>query len=209
MISDDLRSEKYISTDYAEAQKQLHTNDKYGMASLSYGRIISDLVESQNCKSLTDYGAGKCRLLGALRKSIRNTVQYFPYDPAFPEYGEAKSADLVVCLDVLEHIEPDKLDGVLQHLASLVLKVGLFSIHTKAAKKILPDGRNAHLIQQPFSWWAGKLLPYFEIVQVTPVPKGFWIMVSAKEPRDELRPHIALVPEVGRRRLLKRLIESI
>jgi hypothetical protein len=42
------------------------------------------------------------------------------------------------------------------------------------------DGRNAHLIQKPSSWWLPKLCQHFEIAQLGRDQHGFWVLV---EPR--------------------------
>ena len=108
------------------------------------------------------------------------TLDYRPYDPAFPDYGEARSADLLCCIDVLEHIEPPFLDNVLDDLARLTVKVGMFSVHTGPAMKILSDGRNAHLIQQPSSWWLPRLCQRFEIEYLQKVENGFFVVVRRR-----------------------------
>ena len=110
--------------------------------------------------------------------------EYQPYDPAFPGYGAAKPADLVCCIDVLEHIEPKLLDNVLKELARITKGLGFFTIHMGPAGKVLSDGRNAHLIQKPTSWWLPKLCNYFEInnMQLHQVfGKGFMVIVSPKQ----------------------------
>jgi len=88
---------------------------------------------------------------------------------------------------VLEHIEPDFIDAVLLDLRSITQKVGFFSIATGAARKVLKDGRNAHLIQKPSSWWLPKLCEHFEIMQLGRDRHGFWVVT---EPRaDAALPH--------------------
>jgi len=94
---------------------------------------------------------------------VTDGLQYQPYDPAFPEYGPPKAADLVCCIDVLEHTEPELLNNVLQELSTLVTRAGFFTIHQGPAGKTLSDGRNAHLIQKPTSWWLPRLSQFFEI----------------------------------------------
>jgi hypothetical protein len=168
-----------ISSDYLTKQKELHQNPRYGSASVDYAPIIIDILETTGFRSICDYGAGKCRL-GVILKKKMPMIDYFPYDPAFPEYGPAKPAELVACIDVLEHIEPEFLENVIQELSCLTTHVGFFSIHTGPAKKTLADGRNAHLIQKPASWWLERLLPYFDIIQLTPVKRGFWVIVQHK-----------------------------
>jgi hypothetical protein len=107
-----------------------------------------------------------------------------PYDPVFPEYGEPKSADLVCCIDVLEHIEPELIDSVILELSKITSNLGFFSIHMGPAGKILSDGRNAHLIQKPSSWWLKKLTDYFEILHLQShqmMGSGIWLVVKRKD----------------------------
>jgi hypothetical protein len=70
-------------------------------------------------------------------------------------------ADVVVCNDVLEHVEPEHLDEVLKHMASLAKKAIVLTVATVPAVKTLADGRNAHLIVENARWWYTKLEPYF------------------------------------------------
>ena len=109
-----------ISEDYRRQQQALHRNPNYGVASLGFAPIIQQLIAQFDAKSLSDYGAGKQNLRKAL-EAAGVSLDYRPYDPAFPEYGEARPADLVCCIDVLEHIEPEYLDNVLDELKSLAL----------------------------------------------------------------------------------------
>ena len=106
------------------------------------------------------------------------TFKYYPYDPVFPEYGEPREADLVCCIDVLEHIEPQYLKNVLQDLSKITINLGFFTIHTGPANKLLSDGRNAHLIQKPLSWWIPKICDYFEIIQLQRTNSGFWVLTK-------------------------------
>jgi hypothetical protein len=172
-----------ISTEYLDEQKLLHLNPNYGVASLSFAPIVADLVRQTEIRSISDYGAGKKNLLVGLKRSGIDAIDYYPYDPAFDEYGEPRSADLVCCIDVLEHIEPDKLENVLAELARITINLGFFSIHMGPAAKVLSDGRNAHLIQQPSSWWLPKLVKYFEILHLQShqmMGNGIWVVVKPK-----------------------------
>jgi hypothetical protein len=169
-----------ISDDYRRQQQELHRNPDYGVASLGFAPMVYDIIVARKIRSISDYGAGKCNLLKALREQHGLQPEYFPYDPAFPEYGPPRPADLVCCIDVLEHIEPDFLPTVLSELRSITVNCGFFSIHSDPAVKHLPDGRNAHLIQQPSSWWLPKLCEHFEIRNLETVAGGFWVFC---EPR--------------------------
>jgi hypothetical protein len=169
-----------ISQGYLALQRELHKNPNYGVASLAYAPMVASLMQQANVRSLSDYGAGKCNLHKALQEHGVKGYEYFPYDPVFPEYGPPKPADLVCCIDVLEHIEEDYLVSVLLDLKRITRKIGFFSIHTGAAAKVLTDGRNAHLIQQPASWWLPKLCEHFEISHLQRSPGGFFVLT---EPR--------------------------
>lgn len=83
---------------------------------------------------------------------------------------------------MLEHIEPPLLNNVLAELQGIVSKIGFFTVHTGPAVKVLPDGRNAHLIQEPSSWWLKRLTDYFEVrhLQTLPNGSGFWLIVERK-----------------------------
>jgi hypothetical protein len=172
-----------ISSEYLEQQKILHQNPDYGVASLSFAPIVGDFIRQTGVQSVSDYGAGKKNLLLGLQRSGVNPTEYFPFDPVFEEYGEPRPADLVCCIDVLEHIEPEKLENVLLELSKITLNFGFFSIHTGPATKILSDGRNAHLIQQPSSWWLPRLTKYFEVLHLQShqmMGDGIWIVVKGK-----------------------------
>jgi len=173
-----------ISAAYLAEQQKLHKNLNYGVASISFAPLVAQLLRDNNWHSVHDYGAGKQRLQAELIKA-GVAVEYSAYDPAFPEYGEPRSADLVCCIDVLEHVEPAHLDAVLDELQKIVTRFGFFSIHTGAAGKVLSDGRNAHLIQAPPSWWLPHLCKRFEILHLQShrlMGSGFWVLVSANAP---------------------------
>ena len=114
-----------------------------------------------------------------LNLGLKN-FEYYPYDPVFPEYGSPKEADIVCCIDVLEHIEEVYLANVLDELKRLTIKLGFFSISTKPAQKFLKDGRNAHLIQKPASWWLPLMCSRFEIEFLQQTSIGFILIVKAK-----------------------------
>ena len=173
-----------ISENYLEIQKELHKNPNYGVASLSFAPIVAKLIKFKNIQSVSDYGAGKKNLYVGLRECGVSNIDYLPYDPAFPEYGEPQAAELVCCIDVLEHIEPELLENVLQELNRITTNLAFLSIHMGPAGKNLSDGRNAHLIQKPSSWWLPRLCQYFEIQQLQThqmMGLGIWLVVKPKQ----------------------------
>ena len=171
-----------ISEQYLAQQRELHKNPNYGVASLSYAPVIKQLLDQTGIKTLSDYGAGKCNLRKGLYDLGKSDFEYFPYDPAFPQYGPPRPAPFVCCIDVLEHIEEPFLEDVLLDLKEITTNIGFFSIHTGPASKILPDGRNAHIIQKPSSWWLPKLCQHFEIAHLQGGKGGFWVITERKPP---------------------------
>ena len=112
---------------------------------------------------LLDYGCGRIQRLTKTLKPNKS-LKYQGYDIGVPEFSDAPvPAEMVVCIDVLEHIEPEYLDNVLDHLEELTEVILFASIHTWPARRTLDDGRNVHLIQQPYQWWLPKLWERFEI----------------------------------------------
>jgi len=153
-----------ITENYRKQNAQLHAErPDYGRLSGSkWAQTVEKIAAKYEARSILDYGCGKGMLRGAL---LLGGFDVTNYDPAIPEFSATpEPADLVCCNDVLEHIEPDCLDAVLDDLKRVTKRVGLFTIATGPAKKELPDGRNAHLIQQPMRWWLPKLCERFDIV---------------------------------------------
>ena len=173
---------RVITEEYRRMQQELHKNPDYGTTSIEFAPIVRQVIEMGKLQSLSDDGAGKQNLIKTLRDKLGVNVDYRPYDPAFPEYGKAVPADLVCCIDVLEHIEPELLDNVLDDLGAITTRYGLYSIHTGPAIKVLVDGRNAHLTQKPSSWWLPRLCERFEIEALNRTAGGFYVLVSPKKP---------------------------
>ena len=150
-----------ISEAYREQNAQLHSSPRYGVGGAKWASWAITIAHRENCASILDYGCGK----GEFKKSIQ-AWDVLEYDPAIPGKGLAQTADLVVCTDVLEHIEPEYLDSVLDHLKSVTGKILLFCISNKLAKThTLPDGRNPHLSFHDSEWWKRKLSENFNIIE--------------------------------------------
>ena len=170
---------KIISQEYLDLQKELHQDENYGKASIKQAPLVKQIFEKNNFTSISDYGAGKKNLQKALFNIGLKDFQYFPFDPVFPEYGEPKPADLVCCVDVLEHIEPEYLDNTINDLKRITINTGFFNISTRPARKMLADGRNAHLIIKPVNWWLSLFLLIFYIEHLQQSETGFLILVRS------------------------------
>jgi hypothetical protein len=172
-----------ISEAYRKQQETLHKDPNYGVASVEFAPLVAGVMNHMGVTELLDYGAGKMRLWTALNEQgkVKKQFSYRAYEPADPKHcAPPKPADMVACIDVLEHVEPECLDAVLDDLKRLTLRVGLFTVHTEPAKKTLPDGRNAHLIQRDMCWWLPKFAERFDVQTLQKQSMGFSIFAVAK-----------------------------
>lgn len=156
-----------ISKDYCEAQKVMHANPKgYGGRGYVWAPTVMEIAARYGAHSILDYGAGRGTLGIALRQA---GLVCRDYDPAVPGWDDPPMfADMVSSTDVLEHIEPDKLETVLAHIRGLARKVVFLVVATRPANKRLPNGENAHLIIQHGKWWKARILEAGFTVQKGP-----------------------------------------
>jgi hypothetical protein len=139
---------------YRHQLAQLHAKQRWGADGGKHTEAVRELHRIYAPKTVLDYGCGENRLADSLKTEFRISG----YDPGIPDRAKMpKPCDLVVCTDVLEHVEPSKLDAVLDHIWRLCGAVAYFVIDVKPANAILPDGRNAHLSLHEPAWWRAKL----------------------------------------------------
>jgi 2-polyprenyl-3-methyl-5-hydroxy-6-metoxy-1,4-benzoquinol methylase len=152
-----------ISDEYKVLNQNLHSDNRfYGAIGFRHMVDILKLAAQYDTMDILDYGCGKSSLARNMPFNIHE------YDPAVAKHAAMPlPSDIVVCTDVLEHIEPLRLDDVLFHLKSLTQKAGFFTACTTKAHKFLPDGRNAHLIVENKAWWETKIKQYFKIISLT------------------------------------------
>lgn len=169
-----------ITENYRDLQAALHATGEYGTMGAQYGSLIGSMIKGLGAGCILDYGCGSRQsLLKTLR--LPPDVAYEGYDPAIPAHSETPiPADLVCCIDVLEHIEPELLDNVLDDLCGLCDPYGFFTVHTGPARKVLLDGRNAHLTQEGLGWWLPKFASRVDIAGIFMLPAGFCIFVQSK-----------------------------
>jgi hypothetical protein len=175
------QSASLISENYRMMQTELHRNPNYGVASVEYAPLVADVMQKVGTRELLDYGAGKGRLGATLEDMFDEPFTIHHYDPAIPQWcAPPEPCRFVACIDVLEHIEPNLIDNVLDDLKRVTAAVGVFTVHTGPAAKVLLDGRNAHLIHKPAAWWLPKFMDRFELAQFQRMAMGFWIVVERK-----------------------------
>lgn len=166
----------------SEAQRRLNRtlheqNDHFGNradgAGLA-GRLPQALLRMHElgiCNSVLDYGTGKGKLVQRLRKEIGAKVDVEGYDPAVPAWAEKpkQQVDILICLDVLEHIEMESIDAVLMEIKHLTRRFCYLVVDLQPAIKQLSDGRNAHILLAPPDWWVNKLSQLFPCIAAFPI----------------------------------------
>ena len=182
-----------ISADYSALLTEKHSTDaEWGASGPKFADRVIPLIMQTESGTVIDYGCGK----GALADVINSQLGLEPvlYDPGIPAHANPPKdpADIVICTDVLEHVEPELLDNVLEHIAHLTKKAAYLIIHTGDCGHKLPDGRAAHLIQQPRGWWEAVLLEssfaeYFEFsFSPTDNPNRFEVIMTRRtEPMSD------------------------
>lgn len=173
-----------ISEAYKREQEILHLDPEYGQASVSYAPMVSKIANKLKCTSLLDYGCGKAKLFQHLQ--VEHEMKLQAYDPAVPGFsGEPIPMQMVTCIDVLEHVEPECLDAVLDDLVRVTMYVGFFTVCTVPAKKTLSDGSNAHRIIEEPEWWLPKLMSRFDVQTFQAIPDGFFVIAFKKHKEIE------------------------
>lgn len=148
------------NADLVDYYARTHDARVYGTSSVKYIRHLRPEIAILRPRSILDYGCGQSIFLDCL--DLGYEVELLRYDPAIPAYAKLpeKKADLLVSIDVLEHIEEEDLDQVMTEMRASA-RHALIVIDTRPANHMLPDGRNAHVSLHPHDWWRERLSRHF------------------------------------------------
>lgn len=149
-------------SDLIEQYRILHQDPKVfrGLSVLPYAGEIKKLCAETGAKTLLDFGAGKAQQYQPPYEVQKWWgVEVRAFDPAVPGLSKKPDSSLrfdgVLCIDVLEHLEANRIQGVIEQLFTYGTKFVFLTACLRAANRKLPDGRNAHLTVQPLDWWSG------------------------------------------------------
>lgn len=159
-----------ISTDYKELLEQYRreTDKSWGASGWKFFLDVEYAWKRLGGgKRGIDYGCGEATLTKkAMNGTSLSHVKWQLYDPCIPKYStEPVPADIVVCTDVMEHVEEECVPAVLAHIRYLGRKGAFFHIVTKLAGQVLPDGRNAHITVKRHEWWQEQLEQHWPRVE--------------------------------------------
>ncbi len=161
-----------ITQAYEKMMATMHeTHDRYGTSGANHASRVfmagAQIVRKFGSCDILDYGCGKETLKYAMEEAfpILPKMRVLGYDPGIKGKDQAKPADIVVCTDVMEHVERECIDAVLSHIANLTRHVAIINVSLIPAVKTLPDGRNAHISLYPKDWWLSYLKKYFVLIE--------------------------------------------
>ena len=177
----------------------IHAREAYGNTSLKSLRLLRPEIKLRKPQSIVDYGCGQSILLDRL--DLGYPVDLYRYDPAIPAYATKPrvTADLLINIDVLEHVEEDDLDEVLADMRSMCRDV-LIVVDTAPARRTLPDGRNLHVTLKSHDWWRERIGRHFGDLEpvrtLRSARAGF--KTWRRSPKDTVQFHVLRAIETAR-----------
>ena len=147
-----------------------------GISIIYYLRDLQQIIRTESCKSILDYGCGKALLYSkdkynrlkidknnnTLPKPLPEiwNLDYFAlYDPGYEKYNTLPKGkyDGVICTDVIEHIDENDCDWILEEILSFSKKFVFVSIACYEALKTFTNGKNVHVNFKSPEYWKEKL----------------------------------------------------
>lgn len=146
-----------ISKELLEENIRLSKKEKMGRYGKKWWPFIkNNLIKQYSIQTILDYGCGYATLNEVINNDDNfNYLKITNYDPAREEYSKLPNGkyDLIVCTDVLEHVEVEYIDPVLKNIRELASNIVLFSVSISSGKRWLSDGRKAHVTVRHPNWW--------------------------------------------------------
>ena len=174
IYSKDNPSPEYTSLikDYEELHKNgaanLPSKDTYnGRSTIIFADILKKVIDKNKCETLLDYGSGKGDRY--YKESIGpDKLKTYPplkdfwnikptlYDPGVPYPKPTdKKFDIVISIDVLEHVPNQDLRWVIDEIFNFSKKIVFLNIACYPAIAKLKNNKNAHTSIFPPNWWYG------------------------------------------------------
>jgi len=156
--------QKIQKSEIREYYKKAHKKDLFRSKSLlKWVPLILKTFYTNNCKSIMDYGCGNGNSWHVLREIFfqgseqsNSLYLYDPYHEKRNKYSITE-CDLVICIDVMEHVPESDVNEVLSNILCHANKAVFFVISNKPATKTFPSGENIHVTLKNKSWWQAKI----------------------------------------------------
>ena len=150
-----------LSGEYSETIQNHHHTKIWGASAVKWsGPDVEKLLswKRYNVQTALDYGCGQHVLATEFPQ-----VNWTGYDPGIPERAEKPDGkfDLVVCSDVMEHVEEDYVEAVLQEIADYAKQVVFLNIACAPANDRFQSGprkgKDVHITVKHPTWWEEKV----------------------------------------------------
>ena len=128
--------------------------------------VIRELISETGTKTILDYGSGKGHYYSTELESGDGT--HYPnlqaywgveeitcYDPGYEPFAKLPEGPFngVISTDVMEHLPEEDLSWIISEIFSFASEFVYLNICTLPAKRLLPNGENAHCTVKPPEWW--------------------------------------------------------
>lgn len=151
-----------------ENYEGFHSSGVYGFGGRHFAFLLPHLMALRP-DSLVDYGAGRSDMAQRLGRRLR-AGRVAVFDPGVPAIAQKPEGrfDVLLSVDVLEHIPEAEMDAVLSEMAGMA-DHWIHVIDTRPATAILADGRNAHVSQHDEGWWRERLARFMPAIRPVPI----------------------------------------
>ena len=156
--------------------QEIHGRTYGASATGLYLDLVAEQVLQAKPARILDYGCGRSDLAAHFWRDGERTIAH--YDPAIAEHKDmpAGDFDVVLCIDVMEHIRMEDVERVLTEIRRKSQRA-LFVISLKPARATLPDGRNAHVTLLTADEWLRWIGSIFRTAERVPTKWGHALMV--------------------------------
>lgn len=152
-----------ISDEYKALLRQKHDAKPWGGKGHTWCFLIAPLLNRLPAQlTILDFGCGRGTFKREMQILLPDATIY-EYDPgvAGKDVLSMVPCDYVVCTDVMEHVEEDRVEYTLRTLNFLAIEGIFFNIDTALSRSLLPDGTNTHITVKPAKWWMHQLRENF------------------------------------------------
>jgi hypothetical protein len=145
-----------ITREYKEQLVLKHQKNPWGGGGKSWVPLLDKELNIGQASSILDFGCGRHTFKEEMNKRFPR-VEVHEYDPGVlgfdtpPQPGH--KYDVIVCTDVMEHVEDEFTIDTLKLIESCVGVHVFFNIVTTPCSSTLPDGRNTHINLKTSEEW--------------------------------------------------------
>lgn len=140
-----------VTSSYAKQLKEHHASGEWGVTVATKIFDIDIFAEENNVRTILDYGCGQ----GILKKKLGHKYDITEYDAGIvgKDILTSNVYDMIVCVDVAEHFEPETVASNFEAMRQRVRKCVYMTVSCQPAMGCFADGTNLHLtIRPPWEW---------------------------------------------------------